>query len=357
MCMDDRLITRMREILSARDGERKGIHDAHGMHVLFGQAGIAPITLTAAAILAISAAKADMLQLRSSFVDGGLGDVFVSPSMCVHLVRIHSSIWSGATRMRMQTQETFVIVLPRGSDGDIMYEVSFYPCDGFLLPTAPMTIPSVDGGHQIPISAIANKARAVLEALECVRLCDELDAGDIIVCDGLLHSSDAIEGAALDRATEYARARRIGVVGFAKTSHLYTNTGDDALRCADRLACSCGHIGVPWLFYPIANRASESIPDPCIAKLHARSRHAFRFDVLGARSTHDIASLLAMQSCDAAFLGYPYPLALADRFARVSLREMQAMRCRLLAACKEKGAILDADLASLDAHDVLDAIG
>jgi len=348
--MDDHLIGRMREILAARDSERRVMA---GANILFAQPGLDPIALVPENISAI---PVSLPRSRSAFVDGGLGDVFVSPSMCVHLVRIHSSIWSGTTRMRMHTQEAFVIVLPRRSGDSVVYEASFYSRDGFLLPTTPLTSPSVDRGHQVPISSVANKVRAVLEARECERLCEELDAGDVIVRDGLLHSSDGTEQAALDRALELAWTRRVCLAGLAKTANLYTDFGDDALRCADRLAEG---MGVAWIMHPIALQASELIPDPGIVKLHAKSRHVFRLDVLAneKRSVRDIASLLAVQSCDAAFLGYPYPLVLADRLARVPLRETQGLRCRLLAACKVQGAVLETDLASLDAHGILDALG
>lgn len=348
--MDEHLIERMREILLARDDQRRS---TVGARVLFARRGLDPIPLTTDNLSIISGPAPHM---SSSFVDGGIGDVFVSPSMCVHLVRIHSSTWSGTKRMRMHTQEAFLIVLPRAVGDDVTYEAVIYPRKSFLLPTTPQTFPAVHKGVQIPIAAIGNKVRVILEALECERLCDELDVGDVIVRDGLMHSVDEMEQLAFDRAAELARARGVSLVGFAKTANIYTDTGDDALRCVSKLGAG---IDLPWLYRPLAVRATDEISDPAIVKLHSKSRHVFRLDVLvfGGRTLSEIAAVLVTQSCDAAFLGYPYPLVFADRLARVANQETQALRCRLLAACKVQGKILDDDLASLDAHLILDSIG
>lgn len=348
--MDDHLIERMREILLARDDQRRSVF---GARVLFARRGLAPIPLATENISIISESSSPIC---SSFVDGGIGDVFITPSMCVHLVRIHSSLWSGTKRMRMHTQEAFLIVMPRAVDDDVTYEVFVYPRKSFLLPTTPQSFPAMHRGTQIPIGAIGNKVRVILEALECKRLCNELDAGDVIVRDGLVHSIDEREQLAFDRAAELARAHKVSLVGFAKTSNLYTDTGDDALRCVSRLA---ERIDLPWFYHPLAKRATLDITDTSIIKLHAKSRHVFRLDLLlhGGRSLAQIAAMLVTQSCDAAFLGYPYPLVFADRLARVSNQETQALRCKLLAACKTQGKILDLDLTSLDAHLILDSIG
>ena len=60
-------------------------------------------------------------------------------------------------------------------------------------------------------------------------------------------------------------------------------------------------------------------------------------------------------SADAAFIGYPYPLILADQLARVTDQEREMWRM-MLAADAASAERLRTELRASDAHDVLEHI-
>ena len=88
-----------------------------------------------------------------------------------------------------------------------------------------------------------------------------------------------------------------------------------------------------------------------VTKLHGGSRVAFRVDVASAV---DLGKLVAL-SGDPAYLGYPYPLALAHNAALVPEEETEDVRRRIYEATRTKGlAEHDWNLLFEDYHDVLE---
>ena len=98
-------------------------------------------------------------------------------------------------------------------------------------------------------------------------------------------------------------------------------------------------------------------------KLHPRSKHVFRFEILNSqaeemRNFNGIVGLLARNASDLTFPGYPYGLIEADRIARVRDEEVEPFRIQLLSALSGLGAWreLEAFIHAMDAHSVIDGI-
>ena len=90
-----------------------------------------------------------------------------------------------------------------------------------------------------------------------------------------------------------------------------------------------------------------------IAQLNKKAKVCFRIDSFREDSIKSF-SLLTKISKDPSFLGYPYPLIIADKFARVSNEE-----ARLIKQVIEK-SIKNSDLSKLEnffnSHKFLDSI-
>jgi len=87
------------------------------------------------------------------------------------------------------------------------------------------------------------------------------------------------------------------------------------------------------------------------AKFHPASKHVFRIDSFG--DVNQALGLLEQNSIDPVFLGYPYGLIDADKFARVSTPEAKQLKLMLMTKGGEKFRLY---LASKDAHDILNII-
>ncbi len=87
-------------------------------------------------------------------------------------------------------------------------------------------------------------------------------------------------------------------------------------------------------------------------KLHARAWHVF---LLHHGNSQHVAQL-AHHSADSLFPGYPYGLILADKLARVSKEEAQALRTHAKAMLKDLTPIVAQAEAATDSHSILDSL-
>ena len=91
------------------------------------------------------------------------------------------------------------------------------------------------------------------------------------------------------------------------------------------------------------------------AKLHKNSSRIFRFEIFKEQKPelNTIFSILANNSKDPVFLGYPYGLIEADKLARVSNDEADLLRSSL-GIRLEKSQI--SSFNQRNAHNILDSI-
>ena len=137
----------------------------------------------------------------------------------------------------------------------------------------------------------------------------------------------------------YGKARILGnncTIGFCKTSNLLSEYSSP-----NRLLEKKFQGFETWLF-----SLSENIS---FAKLHRNARFSFRIDSK-IKPDAQIFNALLVLCRDPAFYGYPYPLISADKFARVSNREVG--RIKLIAGSYSK----DSSIIAKDAHNILDTM-
>ena len=207
-------------------------------------------------------------------------------------------------------------------------------------------------------SRMASVPRAFAEwktAAAVVR--EELRSRDMIVMDGTLQTGYGGESALADRLYEDARDKGVVVCALAKTTTLVSASGHPLLCVADDAGRRSGH--GRW-YMPLAERVSGDDRGFVLAvRLHPRAPFVFRLEILRdqyqameAAEIGEVIGSLAANATDPSFLGYPYGLVNADRYAKVRAEEARILRGMLLheMGLHEMGRTMIEHAESLSAH-------
>ena len=275
---------------------------------------------------------------RTAFVDGGNAEIFSAANFSLSFVRVYACIFSNGKKVSMKRKQ-FYVLTQAGQNGDV-YKTKVFS-DWIEIPDFSSNDPTIkEGMFTFDASKIASIARRFSEW----KMASELSA-DMIVMDGTLQSGITNENNFADLAFKNATKDDILFTALAKTSSLVTTTGNDLLTVLKRRGPD------KWLYHPIAEINNDShMAELCAIKLHEHARHAFRFEILynQKEKLKDAVSLLASNSNDYRFPGYPYGLVDADRFARITEKERIYLRSLF--------AAMSIDESTNDAHDVLNKI-
>lgn len=306
---------------------------------------------------------------KLAFIDGGNLEIFHSPDNGVSLIRIYWSVFEHNKRIALPKQrlEFYVHAYTKKAENGIVYTADIYPADEAdrkLLPmSATLTFGLNEatlstGGFQVDISKIGETARRFAEWSIAAQLVDRLGAGDVIVHDGTLQSSVKNESQYMQALYDKASAKGVAVVGFAKTTTLLTDAGLSLPAFVSAMARQTQL--KTWAYHPIVVISHpDHQAEMFLVKLHENSRHVFRLEIYNdqiAMAENTIA-LLAENSKDLAFPGYPYGLIDADKNAGISLKEKQyhSLRISSLLSGRTK-AQLSHSMLSTNAHDVIDRV-
>jgi hypothetical protein len=181
-------------------------------------------------------------------------------------------------------------------------------------------------------------------------------AGDLVLVDGSLHGGPLIPADVVRSAHREAVDRGVSLAGVVKASTLFWGRNAPLVGLLKRRGDR--ELGpVPWLARISTDPrfARLYVGDIFVAHLATTASHAFRVDVAhGGASAGEILARLAGCSGDAAFVGYPYPLARAHRAARVSGYAVGDLRRAFRAELSRHGMPED-DIETLfqDFHEVL----
>jgi hypothetical protein len=191
---------------------------------------------------------------------------------------------------------------------------------------------------------------------EVLRTIDDAEPGDLVLVDGSLHGGPLVPPEVVRTAHERATARRIDLAGVVKASTLFWGRNAPLVgllkRRADRelgRAIWASRISTDPAFRRLY------VGDIFVAHLAVTAPHAFRVDVArGEGDPQEVLGRLAGCSDDAAFVGYPYPLARAHRAARVSGYAVADLRRSFRGALARRGMSED-DIETMfqDFHEVL----
>jgi len=267
------------------------------------------------------------------FVDGGNAEFLSGPNVSLQFARFYAGVWENNVRVRRELQECVIASIMQKKGNDVNFEVTVFSMEGGELRKYDVDIFDSRvsfGKRRAEPYAVGNLVRKKLEIEFAAELAKNLGKGDILVRDGEL-DVDIEETSSLLEAS-----KNISLLSISKTCRLCTDSGSSALFVLEKLAPSGS-----WLYFAGANVA--------FAKLHENAKHIFRVDVQNVESLNSLPSLLE-NSKDPAFLGYPYGLMDADKFAQVTKDEISQFKVRFALKSKELFGSLE---RALSAHDVL----
>ncbi|VVB81517.1 Uncharacterised protein [uncultured archaeon] len=272
------------------------------------------------------------------FIDGGNGEILKGPNVSVQFIRLHACFYDNNVRVDRELREFFLVVTACQKGLDLAYEVVLFDAGG--VEKEKFSFDANDpvlcfAGKRAEPSAVAGHVRKLLE----LRFCEELCKTGILVRDGDLEARGELMESVLRSLRTSAQRNGVVVLGLSKTSTLCTDLGNGALVALRNIAPSgC------WSYYAGGGIA--------FVKLHPAAKYIFRCDVF----PHDRESLpkawsaLSANSADPAFLGYPYGLIDADKFAQVTKDETSQLRARFAVMSNEAFSSVE---SALDAHDLL----
>jgi hypothetical protein len=180
--------------------------------------------------------------------------------------------------------------------------------------------------------------------------------GDLVLVDGSLHGGPWISSDFVRTTHQTAVDRGVSLAGVVKASTLFWGRNAPLVTLIKRRGDR--EIGPrPW--------SARISTDPAFARLYVgeifvahlapTAHHAFRVDVArGGAEAGEVLARLAGCADDAAFVGYPYPLARAHRAARVSGYAVADLRRTFRDALSRRGMAED-DIETLfqDFHEIL----
>ncbi len=300
---------------------------------------------------------------KIAFIDGGNAELVAAPNFSVHFVRVTCCRFDKNKRAESRQQAFYVLATANGGEGKAGSGKIQYIAETFgdnvlggslCFDADDETLK--EGKKGFSISKLGGIARRFAELKLAAELCKTLEAGSVIVLDGTLEAVMTGEAKYLDALFDLALKKNILVTAFAKTTTMLSDTGSSFCAALQELSPEgC------WFYHPVTEIKSSSYrAELFFAKLHPNSEHVFRIELY--KKQKDIADfgklfgMLAANSRDISFPGYPYGLIITDRLARVSNREREhiAMQLRMLAG--KDFARLKRYICSINAHSVLDTM-
>lgn len=290
------------------------------------------------------------------FIDGGNADIALGPNFSFQFFRIFHSIYSGTERKVSGRSEFFALTNSReGKEGivfaaklfksSLIDEMEFDPNDKTL----------TEGVKRAKVGRIGDVIRRFSELQTAIHAVEMLEEGDILVLDGNLEAAFTGELAYFDRLYRKAGERNVAIVGLSKTTSLITKKGSPVAKILRSMRPSGA-----WYYSSVVEIMNENHKaDIFFAKLHPESNFVFRVDVYDGvpYNADDVFGALAGNSRDPVFLGYPYGLIEADKFARVNNSEKEMLQTEFRVKCGRDWDRIEQISNSTNAHDVLDRVG
>jgi hypothetical protein len=278
---------------------------------------------------------------RIAFVDGGNAEILKAPNFSLQFIRLYATVHKENKRAAQFKKEFYALIVANNRNG-LAYDVETFETDfklneNFAADDATLRT----GVHLATPSAVADAVRTFAELQLAREVCNELRSGDILVRDGDLMPTQTHANSRINELKRVANTRGVLLCGLSKTTSVLTDAGNSAAAALQRISPSG-----TWLYQTPGSAI-------CFVKLHPKSNHVFRLDVMLAEHARTIAIALMAQATDPVFLGYPYGLIEADQFAQVPGNEAARLKLQVRA---HGGTQLTAHLSALNAHDTLNKL-
>ncbi|MBW2965378.1 hypothetical protein KY363_08020 [Candidatus Woesearchaeota archaeon] len=357
--MDERIAERILEEI----GETGSTLPDGDESLCFYENGYTPVRFSGKNFRSISLTREESDHSRDViFIDGGNAEIFCSPSVCVHFVRVFHTVYRDNKRVSCGADEFYITAkaFREEEHGSLLYRAKLMKSRSSVLTDSFFSEDIIlhsldrglmDGNARADLSKVPGMTRRMAELSVALLLTKDVNAGTILVIDGDLRAKVADEAKLINALGVVSRENQVMVCGISKTSRLLTSKGRSVIDLLNSSAPAA-----PWLYHPAAVSADADVKVSFV-KFHRDSQYVFKFESFSTGSDPMPAlTLLASNSTDPVFIGYPYGLVEADRFARVSNRDAEILRTTFMARAGKGWEQIEAAGRALDAHSVLDSI-
>ncbi|HII88772.1 TPA: hypothetical protein HA253_04195 [Candidatus Woesearchaeota archaeon] len=272
--------------------------------------------------------KADGNQVCAC-IDGGNQELIASPHLAVQYIRVVGVVFQGKRKQEMMKEEFFVVLSREGS----RVRADCFP-DPFTLSGDYSS--SAQKAQKTQKEATLTSSCSLSSIALDIRRAAEVRMGGTLIKTGF-QGSIIVDGALDDHLCSIDLPKDVSLMALSKTTDLISDEGISVVALLHSIAPPGS-----WCFVPPGVPGSLSF-----VRLHPLSRHIFRVETKGNASL----APLVYHAQDPAFLGYPYGLIIADKFARVTDQEKTYLRSIL-----DARVFLGRTRSILDAHSHLDAV-
>tara|TARA_Y100000031_G_scaffold136227_1_gene160120 strand:- start:4579 stop:5691 length:1113 start_codon:yes stop_codon:yes gene_type:complete len=312
---------------------------------------------------------------RLAFVDGGNQQIIGAPNFSIQLNRVHTCIWDGKEKINLSLPriEFFSATYSTFKNDEIYFETILIPAapefKKYLPAARNLSFNSfersiMNGNQRADIERVASIARRFAEWKFASIITEFLSQGDILVMDGTLQTSFKNESIYLQGLERASKKQGVILSGLSKTSALFTTTGQSLLGAVNKLSEDY-NIKREW-YYPIAESMSKDHNVIMLAvKLNPSAERIFRYEIqreqfkaLSELQLNETLTELVKNSTDITMPGYPYGLLDVDRFARVSINELEYYRGIILSQISKIGKLgkFARHMRANDAHNIMNML-
>jgi len=302
----------------------------------------------------------DILSQKSNkrilFVDGGNSVLFESAEFCIAFIRVGGIVYSNNKRVSRKSQEFYLFV----KENDGKYSVKTYPETSFNKMTFDSEDESLKNGlEKCNVARIVSVIRRFAEIEYAYENSKDKNNKDIdyVIMDGTLEARYPFEDNYLTKLCSSGKT-----CALSKTCTLTTKNGLSITKKLLDLGNADSIKTGMWYYYPIvANNNPKHYAELYFVKLNVKTNYVFRFEVQkkfagDMENISELFSILASNSNDPIFLGYPYGLIDVDQYVRVSDDELRLLQTKLSVKLGKDWNELSKHINSTNAHSILDKI-
>lgn len=324
----------------------------------FGKKGYKPFVISKDNFSNIQNIKSDK---KICFVDGGNQEIIGAHNFSFQLIRVYYCVFKNNKKIESKIFENYVLISTKKVDNKLVFVSKFFSknkkdedvglsCFNFDIDDSTLS----SGASGVNISNIGDALRRFYEISVANFICDKRLC-DLLVMDGTLEVMVTKEKEEIEKLYKSSEKNNVSIFSIAKTSSLITENGKSLLGLLNGI----GPKNVSWLYNHVVDINNENHKVFLyIAKLHPKSGYVFRIEKYknSKIDTNEFFSILCNNSSDAVFLGYPYGLIVADKFARVQNKEIEMLKMKLFSTLGKDFEKIRYTLNSKNAHDILDNI-
>ncbi|MFC1769199.1 DNA double-strand break repair nuclease NurA [Nanoarchaeota archaeon] len=315
----------------------------------FGEKGYTPLRIVEENFKDISGKN---FMGKIAFIDGGNAEISNGPNFSLQLFRIYYCIYHDKKRISNKKEEFYGLTSIGDNPDGLIYSTKIFNQDNETFEYDLFDETLKEGLNKVKISKLGDVIRRFSELKAAIEVIDHLEEGDIVVLDGSLEVTFNGEKKYFDKLYRKAIEKKVIILGFSKSTILTTKKGSSLTKTLFDLKPHGA-----WFYSSIVEVMNDNHKaDIYFTKLHPQSNYIFRVDVFDSveYDPEVIFNALYNLSKDPIFLGYPYGLVDADKFARVSNQEKEIFKTHLKVKCGKDWEKIEALSRSQNAHNILD---